>query len=61
MGPGWIDKRRKWAAVADPLDVGGLFSGRLARDPFWERPDEWPEAPGGSFAQGTGSNVREKK
>ena len=61
LGPGWIDKRPKWEAYADPLDLGGMITGRPARLPFWEKPDEWAVAPGGGFAQGTASNVRREQ
>lgn len=58
MGPGWIDTRSKWETFVDPLDLGGLVRGRPAHEDFWLKQNEWPVAEGGSFAQGTASNVK---
>lgn len=44
LGPGWIDRRRRWETFADPLDFGGMMKGQPSHEKFWERPEDWPVA-----------------
>jgi hypothetical protein len=60
VGPGWIDTRSRWETFVDPLDIGGTIGGRPAHEAFWLKRNGWPVAEGGSFAQGTATNVRRK-
>ncbi|KAK4539697.1 hypothetical protein LTR36_010460 [Oleoguttula mirabilis] len=58
IGPLWIDSRSKWEKIMDPLDFGGAMTGTSKREAFWLQPERWVPAPGGSFAQGTATNVK---
>lgn len=58
LGPGWVDRRSKWATFVDPFDVGGLMQGAPSHEKFWLKSSDWPVAEGGSFALGTATNVR---
>ena len=40
-GPGWIDKRSRWATFADPLDLFGVMKGKQHHEKFWLDPDKW--------------------
>ncbi|KAI2794441.1 hypothetical protein POX_a01040 [Penicillium oxalicum] len=57
MGPGWTDRRDRWATFADPLDFEGKIKGTVSHDEFWLRPHEWPVCEDGSFVDGTASNT----
>ncbi|KAJ5495757.1 hypothetical protein N7539_000873 [Penicillium diatomitis] len=58
MGPGWTDRRSRWATFADPLDFEGKIKGHVSHDEFWLRPGEWPVCEDGSFVDGTASNSK---
>lgn len=60
MGPGWVDTRSRWETFVDPLDLSGTLRGKPAHEAFWLKENEWPVAEGGSFANGTATNVRIK-
>ncbi|KAK0970954.1 hypothetical protein LTS16_015722 [Friedmanniomyces endolithicus] len=60
MGPMWADTRSLWMKLADPLDIGGAITGNSKGEAFWLRPSDWEVAPGGSFSEGTATNVRSK-
>jgi hypothetical protein len=55
-GPGWVGRKREWQPSANGYSAS---RGKLDSDPFWLCPNEWPIAPGQSFARGSGSNCRE--
>lgn len=61
MGPGWVNERSAWWMVmVDPFDFVGLVVPKSERERFWETPERWAVAEGGSFAEGMASNVRGK-
>lgn len=58
MGPGWIDRRSQWETFIDPIDLSGTLKGQPNHEKFWLKPSDWPIAEGGSFADGTATNVK---
>lgn len=60
IGSGWNNNRPKVVSMMDSLNFEATIKGKQSHQKFWlERPN-WPVAEGGSFAEGTATNVRGK-
>ncbi|KAK4892176.1 hypothetical protein LTR27_009360 [Elasticomyces elasticus] len=58
MGPMWVDQRSAREKLMDLLSLGVAMRGRImTREAFWLQPEKWEVASGGSFAEGTATNV----